>query len=83
MHLGINSIGDEGVKALCDACKSSNCKLTELILWRNEITDRGVGYLNENCKLMKLHLSNNKITDRSVEYLNDALKSKHCKYKLN
>ncbi|CAB4001001.1 NACHT, LRR and PYD domains-containing 12-like isoform X1, partial [Paramuricea clavata] len=75
---------DVAVEYLSEALKSENCKLTELNLVANEITDQGVEYLSEalkseNCKLTELNLVANEITDQGVEYLSEALKSENCK----
>ncbi|KAJ7392233.1 hypothetical protein OS493_013610 [Desmophyllum pertusum] len=74
----------QGVSHLCDALKDANCKLTELDLNRNKITEQGVSHLCDalkdlNCKLTELDLRGNSITDLGVSYLCDALKDVNCK----
>ena len=68
---------------LNEALKSENCKLTELNLGYNEVTDQGAKYLSdalrsENCKLTELNLDGNEVTDQGVKSLSDALKSEYC-----
>ena len=67
-----------------EALKSENCKLTELNLQANGVTDQGAKYLtdafrSENCKLTKLSLDGNEVTDQGAKYLSDTLKSENCK----
>ncbi|KAJ7392227.1 NACHT, LRR and PYD domains-containing protein 12 [Desmophyllum pertusum] len=91
LDLGDNNITDQdqGVSHLCDALKHVNCKLTELNLGHNNITDQGVSHLCDalkdvNCKLTELNLGYNNITEQGVSHLCDALKHVNCKLtKLN
>jgi Ran GTPase-activating protein (RanGAP) involved in mRNA processing and transport len=61
-----------------------NCKLTELNIRHNTLTDEGAKYLSDalksgNCELTQLDISYNKLTDEGAKYLSDALKSGNCK----
>ena len=61
-----------------------NCKLTQLGINYNELTDEGVKYLTDalksgNCKLTHLAIRGNKLTNQGAKYLSDALKNGNCK----
>ena len=64
--------------------KGDNCKLTELEVSFNNLTDESAKYLSDalksaNCKLTELDVSGNELTDEGAKYLSDALKSASCK----
>ena len=63
--------------------KDKHCKLTELNLGNNEISEQGVSDLcaalkDEHCELTKLELSLNWISDKGVSDLCSPLKDQHC-----
>ena len=81
-----NDIGDEGVRLLCEnALTEENCKLTDLLLDNNSLTERCISHLckalqDERCKLNVLSLSENQIGDEGACVLfEDGIRKEHCK----
>ncbi|XP_046841785.1 NACHT, LRR and PYD domains-containing protein 3-like [Xenia sp. Carnegie-2017] len=71
-------------KYLSEALKSENCKLTELCINGDKLTNQCAKYIsealiNENCKLVKLIIYDNELTDQGLKDLSKALKSDRCK----
>ena len=70
--------------SLCQALQTPTCKVTELHLGCNQITDAGVASLCQalqtpTCKVTKLHLFGIQITDAGVASLCQALQTPTCK----
>ena len=69
---------------ICMVIRSPTCKVTELDLSYNQITDAGVASLCQalqtpTCKVTELHLRCNQITDAGVASLCEALQTPTCK----
>ena len=97
IDLGFNNIASLGCAEICkllvnrnselhlsEALRNENCKLQELYLGGNNISDTGAQHLsealrNENCTLQKLDLSRNKISDTGAQHLSEALRNENCK----
>ena len=97
IDLGDNNIGSLGCAEICkllvnrnselhlsEALRNENCKLQELYLFSNNISDTGAQHLtealrNENCTLQELYLSDNKISDTGAQHLSEALRNENCK----
>ena len=90
MDLGENQIGPLGCieikNWIVDSDDSNNkyCKLRDINICADDITDEGVKHLaealtNNNCKLNSLNLHPNLITDEGVKHLAEALTNNNCK----
>ncbi|XP_072132691.1 uncharacterized protein [Mobula birostris] len=83
LKLGINELGDEGVKLLTAALKKQDCKLQRLQLDENGLTGSCVedlaSVLGAGSSLTGLDLSYNQLGDLGVKQLSKALKSPDCK----
>ena len=77
LNLENNSIGDTGVKLLCDVLSTTNWTLKRIDLNENNITSIGLQYLAKmlktNSSLIWLGLHTNSIGDRGMEALVDTL----------
>ena len=84
MSLLGNKIGDEGACVLFeDGIAKEHCKLTELILVDNFLTDKCIPTLckalhDEHCKLTKLSLYTRNFTDDGKKELSDVKKCNAC-----
>uniref|UniRef100_UPI00398E523E NACHT, LRR and PYD domains-containing protein 3-like n=1 Tax=Pristiophorus japonicus TaxID=55135 RepID=UPI00398E523E len=73
LHLSHNNLGDSGVKLLSAALRDPDCKIQELQLNFNDLTDSCAenlaSALSTNRSLTVLHLESSSFTDRSVAAL--------------
>ncbi|XP_078062063.1 NACHT, LRR and PYD domains-containing protein 3-like [Mustelus asterias] len=73
LNLGFNKLGDSGVKLLSVALRNSECKIQELCLHKNTLTDSCAedlaSALSTNQTLRILNLESNSFTDQSVPAL--------------
>ncbi|XP_043853722.1 NACHT, LRR and PYD domains-containing protein 3-like [Dromiciops gliroides] len=83
LNLGANSLGNNGVKLLCDALGNQNCKLQELKLCKCLLSAAGCQYLSSalksNQSLIHLKLTGNGLGDDGVKLLFEALRDQDCK----
>ncbi|XP_067836527.1 NACHT, LRR and PYD domains-containing protein 3-like [Heptranchias perlo] len=83
LRLGSNKLGDSGVKLLSAALRNPNCKIQELWLWKNDLTDSCtehlVSALRTNRSLTVLDLNFNGLGDSGVKLLSALLRNPDCK----
>ncbi|XP_067833238.1 NACHT, LRR and PYD domains-containing protein 3-like isoform X1 [Heptranchias perlo] len=83
LRLGRNELGDSGVKLVSAALGNPDCKIQELGLWDNDLTDSCTDYLSNalstNRSLTELNLGKNKLGDSGVKLLSAALRNPDCK----
>ncbi|XP_067835947.1 NACHT, LRR and PYD domains-containing protein 3-like, partial [Heptranchias perlo] len=83
LRLGRNKLGDSGMKLLSAALGNPDCKIQELGLWDNDLTDSCTedlsSALSTNRSLTDLNLGNNKLGDSGVKLLSAALRNPDCK----
>ncbi|XP_067835793.1 NACHT, LRR and PYD domains-containing protein 3-like [Heptranchias perlo] len=83
LRLGRNELGDSGVKLVSAALGNPDCKIQELGLWDNDLTDSCTDYLSTalstNRTLTELNLGKNKLGDSGVKLLSAALRNPDCK----
>ncbi|XP_067835976.1 NACHT, LRR and PYD domains-containing protein 3-like isoform X1 [Heptranchias perlo] len=83
LRLASNKLGDSGVKLLSAALRNPDCKIQELQLRDNDLTDSCtedlVSALSTNRSLMVLNLSYNKLGDSGVKLLCVTLRNPDCK----
>ncbi|XP_078057474.1 NACHT, LRR and PYD domains-containing protein 3-like [Mustelus asterias] len=83
LHLGYNKLGDSGVKRLSVALRNPDCKIQELYLSGNDLTDACAedlaSALSTNRSLIDLNLGYNKLGDSGVKLLSVALRNPDCK----
>ncbi|XP_067835798.1 NACHT, LRR and PYD domains-containing protein 3-like [Heptranchias perlo] len=83
LRLGRNKLGDSGVKLLSAALRNPDCKIQELWLWANDLTDSCTedlsSALSANRSLTVLNLGINKLGDSGVKLLSEALRNPDCK----
>ncbi|XP_078087474.1 NACHT, LRR and PYD domains-containing protein 3-like isoform X2 [Mustelus asterias] len=83
LRLGMNDLHDSGVKQLLAVLCNPICRIQELGLEENILTDCGakdlVSALNTNQSLTYLNLNNNKLGDTGVKLLSEALRNPDCK----
>ncbi len=77
-------IGDVGAQLLADALKNENCNITDLNLFRQNISGHGVAPLasalkHKNCKLRVLDISENYLAPHGFQPLGEALIHENCK----
>ena len=82
--LGLSGRNVANFASLCQALQTPTCKVTNLFLHCNQITDAGVASLCQalqtpTCKVTELHLDYNEITDAGVASLCQALQTPTCK----
>ncbi|XP_007442697.1 ribonuclease inhibitor-like isoform X1 [Python bivittatus] len=82
LHLGDNSLGTLGGKALCQGLMDPNCQLQSLQLQYCELTKENIEALSSvlltKSSLQTLNLSNNKLGDAAVKHLCQALLDGPC-----
>ncbi|XP_078087631.1 NACHT, LRR and PYD domains-containing protein 3-like [Mustelus asterias] len=82
LNLGINKLGDSGVKLLSAALSNPKCKIQELQLTVVGLTDSCAmdlsSALSVNMSLMVLNLSYNKLRDSGIKLLSEALRNPKC-----
>ncbi|XP_067836934.1 NACHT, LRR and PYD domains-containing protein 3-like [Heptranchias perlo] len=83
LNLGNNKLGDSGVKLLSAALRKPDCKIQELGLDENFLTDSCSedlsSALSTNRSLTVLNLNNNELGDSGVKLLFGALRNPDCK----
>ncbi|XP_078058272.1 NACHT, LRR and PYD domains-containing protein 3-like [Mustelus asterias] len=83
LNLGANNLGDSGVKLLSVALRNPDCKIQELDLYGNALTDSCAkdlaSALSTNRSLIDLDLGDNKLGDSGVKLLSVALRNPDCK----
>ncbi|XP_041065190.1 NACHT, LRR and PYD domains-containing protein 3-like [Carcharodon carcharias] len=88
LRVGENNLGDSRVKILSAALRNPSCKIQELELCNNALTDSCAkdlaSALSTNQSLTNLDLSNNKLKDSEMKLLSTALRKPDSKIqKLN
>ncbi|XP_072354350.1 NACHT, LRR and PYD domains-containing protein 3-like isoform X1 [Scyliorhinus torazame] len=77
LDLGWNKLGDSGVKLLSEALRKPDCKIWQLHLYENGLTDSGAkdlaSALGTKESLTKVYLQANSFTDQSVPALRDLI----------
>ncbi|XP_078391229.1 NACHT, LRR and PYD domains-containing protein 3-like isoform X7 [Cetorhinus maximus] len=81
LDLGVNPLGDSGVKLLSVALRNSGCKIQRLGLEDNKLTDSCAEDLASvfNRSLTDLDLGDNNLGDSGVKRLSVALRGPDCK----
>jgi Ran GTPase-activating protein (RanGAP) involved in mRNA processing and transport len=85
LHLGLNDIGDDGVRILCNALRREEHKLQRLNIWCCKLTTESTFALvevlrDEHCEITHLNIGgNDAIGDEGVRMLCDVLKQGQCK----
>ncbi|XP_059815149.1 NACHT, LRR and PYD domains-containing protein 12-like [Hypanus sabinus] len=81
--LGVNDLGDSGVKLVSAALRNPECKIQKLWLERVGLTDSGTedlaSVLSTKPSLTELNLSGNKLGDSGVKLVSAALRNPECK----
>ncbi|XP_038656818.1 NACHT, LRR and PYD domains-containing protein 12-like isoform X2 [Scyliorhinus canicula] len=79
LRLRMNELGDSGVKLLCEVLRKMDCKIQQLGLEENRLSDSCAEDLafavSTNWSLKDLNLSNNKLGDSAVRLLSVALRN--------
>ncbi|XP_072223898.1 NACHT, LRR and PYD domains-containing protein 12 [Leuresthes tenuis] len=79
--VGLNKVGDHGVKHLWDAVAHPSCLLEKLDVEMTKLTDACVedvcAAIRASKTLKKLEMRNNSLTDASVPALNQVMKNSH------
>ncbi|XP_041036619.1 NACHT, LRR and PYD domains-containing protein 3-like isoform X2 [Carcharodon carcharias] len=83
LNLGLNKLGDSGVKLLSEALRDPDCKIQKLCLRNNNLTDSCAkdlaSVLSTNQSLTDLDLGGNRLGDSGVKLLSVALRNLECK----
>ncbi|XP_072132313.1 NACHT, LRR and PYD domains-containing protein 3-like [Mobula birostris] len=83
LGLGMNKLGDSGVKLLSAALRNRECKIQTLWLSNVGLTDSGTKHLasalSTNPSLTKLNLNENELGDSGVKLVSEALTNSECK----
>ncbi|XP_072893364.1 NACHT, LRR and PYD domains-containing protein 3-like [Hemitrygon akajei] len=83
LRLGLNDLGDSGVKLVSAALRNPECKIQKLELYNVGLTDSGAedlaSALSTNPSLTELNLSENKLGDSGVKLVSAALRNPECK----
>ncbi|XP_043852217.1 NACHT, LRR and PYD domains-containing protein 3-like [Dromiciops gliroides] len=82
LNLGGNTLGNDGVKLLCEAFRQPSCRLQEIKLWRSCFTAAGFlhlfAVLKSSHNLTHLNIAGNTLGDDEVNLLCEALKHPNC-----
>ncbi|XP_078059742.1 NACHT, LRR and PYD domains-containing protein 3-like isoform X1 [Mustelus asterias] len=83
LSLGLNEVGDSGVKLVSAALRNPECKIQKLDLSGNDLTDSCAedlaSALSTNRSLIDLYLGSNELGDSGVKLLSVALRNPDCK----
>ncbi|XP_062895538.1 NACHT, LRR and PYD domains-containing protein 3-like isoform X2 [Mobula hypostoma] len=83
LGLGMNKLGDSGVKLLSAALRNRECKIQTLWLSNVGLTDSGAEHLasalSTNPSLTELNLNENELGDSGVKLVSEALTNSECK----
>ncbi|XP_072354291.1 NACHT, LRR and PYD domains-containing protein 3-like isoform X2 [Scyliorhinus torazame] len=83
LNLGENKLGDSGVKFLSTVLRNPDCKIQELQLHNNCLSEFCAqdlaSALSTNCALTSLNLGDNELGDSGVKILCTALRYSDCK----
>ncbi|XP_051864843.1 NACHT, LRR and PYD domains-containing protein 3-like [Pristis pectinata] len=83
LGLGINDLGDSGVKLVSAALRDPECKIQRLGLGWNRLTDSGAedlaSALSTNRSLTVLDLDSNELGDSGMKLVSAALRDPECK----
>ncbi|XP_078059169.1 NACHT, LRR and PYD domains-containing protein 3-like [Mustelus asterias] len=83
LSLGVNKVGDSGVKLLSAALRNPECKTQKLHLHDNDLSDSCAedlaSALSTNRSLIYLYLGGNKLGASGVKLLSVALRNSDCK----
>ncbi|XP_074698443.1 NACHT, LRR and PYD domains-containing protein 6 isoform X2 [Strix aluco] len=83
LHLGVNELGDGGVRRLSEGLRDPACRLQTLRLWQCRLTEGSCGALAAVLpvcpSLRELHLGDNKLRDGGVRQLSEGLRDPACR----
>ncbi|XP_074740999.1 NACHT, LRR and PYD domains-containing protein 6 [Strix uralensis] len=83
LHLGVNELGDGGVRQLSKGLRDPACRLQTLRLWQCRLTEGSCGALAAVLpvcpSLRELHLGDNELRDGGVRQLSEGLRDPACR----
>uniref|UniRef100_A0A8C8AV87 NACHT, LRR and PYD domains-containing protein 3 n=1 Tax=Otus sunia TaxID=257818 RepID=A0A8C8AV87_9STRI len=83
LHLGVNELGDGGVRRLSEGLRDPACRLQTLRLWQCRLTEGSCGALAAVLpvcpSLRELHLGDNELGDGGVRRLSEGLRDPACR----
>ncbi|XP_062896109.1 NACHT, LRR and PYD domains-containing protein 3-like [Mobula hypostoma] len=83
LRLGVNKLGDSGLKLVSEALRNPECKIQKLGLNDVGLTDSAVkelvSALSTNSSLTELDLGSNKLGDSGVKLVSATLRNPECK----
>ncbi|XP_074073500.1 NACHT, LRR and PYD domains-containing protein 14-like [Macrotis lagotis] len=82
LNLGGNTLGNDGVKLLCETFRDPNCRLQEIKLWNTCFTAAGFPHLSavlkSNHNLIHLNIAGTTLGDDEVNLLCETLNNPNC-----
>eukprot|EP00299_Pterocystis_sp_00344_P000073 c10023_g1_i1.p1 GENE.c10023_g1_i1~~c10023_g1_i1.p1 ORF type:complete len:557 (-),score=120.50 c10023_g1_i1:46-1716(-) len=77
-------LDDDDVVRLAEALDHPDCRVTELYIRENDVSDVGISAIartlvSPNCNITVLSVSDNRITDNGASFLAATLSNEHCK----